>query len=196
MAQDICSIDGCNKPRRTRAWCAMHYDRWRHHGDTSYERPPLAPAAERFWANVQKLDTGCWEWTAGRSSRDYGVFWPEGKAGGQVGAHRFSWKLTYGPIPNSLCVLHRCDNPPCVRPNHLFLGTKGDNSADCTAKGRHANQGKTHCPRGHPYSGDNLYISPTTGGRMCRTCKKARSSAKRRQITLQEALDLLENSAA
>ena len=53
-----------------------------------------------------------------------------------MGAHRMAWIIAYGSIPQGLCVLHRCDNPPCVRPDHLFLGTKGDNNRDCVAKGR------------------------------------------------------------
>src|SRR5574341_1528919 len=85
---------------------------------------------ERFWRRVQKTDT-CWFWLTG--SGTYGWFSFEGKA---LGAHRMSWILAHGPIPKGMCVLHHCDIPRCVRPDHLFLGTHSDNMRDMWAKGR------------------------------------------------------------
>lgn len=87
----------------------------------------------RFWEKVAKSD-GCWEWTAYRNSAGYGRFTVG--PGNETNAHRYSWFLHYGPIPGGLWVLHHCDNPPCVRPDHLWLGTTGDNTADMIAKGR------------------------------------------------------------
>jgi hypothetical protein len=91
------------------------------------------PPAERFWQYVTKSD-GCWEWTGPLYSNGYGDFSVRKK---HHLAHRYSFELAFGPIvPNKLCVLHRCDNRPCVRPDHLFLGTRGDNNRDCANKGR------------------------------------------------------------
>lgn len=84
---------------------------------------------DRFWEKVWKSDDGCWEWTAYTDCFGYGCF-GIGREARSVGAHRISWELTYGTIPSGLWVLHRCDNPPCVRPDHLYLGTAADNSRD------------------------------------------------------------------
>jgi hypothetical protein len=74
--------------------------------------------------------------------------------------------------------MHTCDNPPCIRPEHLTVGTTRDNAADCHAKGRaatdnlgHFCRSKTHCTRGHPYSGENLQVLPN-GHRVCRACRR------------------------
>src|SRR5262245_5080249 len=93
-------------------------------------------SAERFWAKVQKSEN-CWEWIGCRQKRTdgptYGLFDFDGRL---QGAHRVSWQIVNGPIPDGLFVLHRCDNAPCVRPDHLFIGTQSDNILDCSRKGR------------------------------------------------------------
>lgn len=98
----------------------------------------LSPSTiDRFWAKVVKTDS-CWPWTASKANKGYGAFGfrRDGRSV-TVKAHRFSWELHNGPIPDGLCVLHRRDVPACVNPDHLFLGTKRDNNADMVAKGRH-----------------------------------------------------------
>ena len=98
----------------------------------------------RFWSRVDKTDdvNSCWEWTAAKINAGYGQVSLNGTT---VLAHRFAWVLHFGDIPEGLCVLHKCDNRGCVRPDHLWLGTKADNQRDMVDKGRSARlQGEDH----------------------------------------------------
>lgn len=88
---------------------------------------------DSFWAKVARTG-GCWEWQAYRDPAGYGRFNVTPRK--PALAHRVAWEIENGPIPDGLCVCHHCDNPPCVRPDHLFLGTARDNSDDKIAKGR------------------------------------------------------------
>lgn len=101
---------------------------------------------ERFWAKVKKASgDGCWTWTAGKFTEGYGAF----KAGGKLlHAHRVSWAFVHGSILPGLFVCHHCDNPPCVRPDHLFLGTNSDNQLDAVLKGRGSTGRPWAFPRG------------------------------------------------
>lgn len=97
------------------------------------------PLDIRFWNRVDKngptvrVELGpCWVWMGGTDIGGYGAI----KGTKRTSTHRVSWELHYGLIPDGLCVLHHCDNPPCVRPEHLFLGTRKDNAHDMIAKGR------------------------------------------------------------
>src|SRR3954467_5059018 len=96
-----------------------------------------ASAEKRFWAKVTKTEDedACWEWKGCTKGRGHGGF---NSGDGDTQAHRFSYRLHYGPIPAGLFVLHSCDNPPCTNPRPLFLGTAADNRADCVNKKRHA----------------------------------------------------------
>jgi hypothetical protein len=88
---------------------------------------------KRFLAKVRKVEGGCWLWTGGHNASGYGT--TKIKANSYL-AHRVSWTIHRGEIPEGLFVCHHCDNPPCVNPDHFFLGTKKDNTQDSIAKGR------------------------------------------------------------
>ena len=90
------------------------------------------PLGVPFWDRVDKSGE-CWIWTGAKDGKGYGRLWHEGKL---QQAHRVAWQIENGPIPNSLLACHHCDNPPCVRPDHLFLGTVKDNAEDMVSKGR------------------------------------------------------------
>lgn len=86
-----------------------------------------------FWARVEIKEFGCWNWTRGKNAAGYGIFRLNGV---HWICQRFSWTITVGDIPEGMQVLHRCDNPKCVRPDHLFLGTMQDNMTDKITKNR------------------------------------------------------------
>lgn len=130
--------------------------------------------SERFHRRIEKTSE-CWNWTGGKSERGYGRMHIGRKP---VPAHRVSLFLETGLWPpDGKDVCHHCDNPSCVRPDHLFVGSRSENMKDASKKGRINFAGleagrhrKTHCRRGHALEGDNLKIRPKD--RLCRQCVK------------------------
>jgi hypothetical protein len=134
------------------------------------EAPP-----DRFLSKVERTESGCWLWTGGISKDGYGKFpvlVTPGKPFRWVRAHRWSYEHFIGPIPPKLTLDHLCRVRNCVNPEHLEPVTNAEN----TRRGESGirQREKTHCRRGHPLSGDNLYLNPhPLGGRECRICRKA-----------------------
>lgn len=130
------------------------------------------PATERFWSKVFKTPT-CWEWTASKIPSGYGRFNASGHAWEY--AHRFSYQLIYGDIPDGLEIDHLCRNRGYVNPSHLEPVT---HAVNC----QRGNIGriqrlKTHCPRGHPYDSENTRLY--RNGRYCRACSQLKCQQRR-----------------
>lgn len=133
------------------------------------------PLKDRFWSKVSlphgTTSDDCWEWAGTRSSKGYGIIQIDANRKRKRATH-VAWTLYRGEVPEGMWLLHRCDCPSCVNPNHLFLGNGGDNARDRDAKGRTRNQNmfKTHCKHGHPLSGENLFLTKRPGGKFDRSC--------------------------
>jgi hypothetical protein len=111
-------------------------------------------------------ESGCWEWTGYCDPRGRGILGVDRRP---MLASRYVWELEYGPIPEGMLVCHHCDNPPCVRTGHLFLGTYADNNRDRDRKHRNRRYTHTHCKHGHEFTSENTYR--WQGTRYCRTCR-------------------------
>jgi hypothetical protein len=144
-------------------------------------RKPI-PEEERFWEKVDKSGPNpnypdCWEWTAHKVKK-YGHFvCKQDGVNKKLGAHVYSWQKANGKrVPKGLEVCHTCNNPPCVRPDHLEAETRSHNQRYSVTNGNNTQRKKTHCPYGHPYDEANTIkkISKHTGldTRDCRTCQK------------------------
>jgi len=119
-----------------------------------------------FFSRV-KYSNGCWDWQGYKQNQGYGFFYFNGNT---VIAHRWSYDF-FREDPKYLLCCHHCDNPSCVNPFHMFLGTHKDNAQDMISKGRHKEQRKTHCKYGHRLIGNNLHVNKK-GYRICKQCRR------------------------
>lgn len=137
MPRPICQFPGCSSTINARGYCYKHYQRYMKYGDADAGQTH-APATVRFWRFVSRTDpAACWIWSGKTERNGYGRFQIGGKGSPQVGAHRFSYEMHHGPIPDGMVVMHTCDTPGCVNPAHLIAGTHKANTSDMIAKGRH-----------------------------------------------------------
>ena len=166
MGERTCSVDGCEQKLNSRGLCSKHYQRWLLYGGpaekTRWEKTP----AERFWPKVD-ADGDCWVWTAGKTADGYGRF--RADHGVRFLAHRWAYAALVGEVGPGLHLDHLCKNRACVNPDHLEPVSPMEN-ARRSAVGWNSRT-KTHCPQGHPYSVDNVYITKRKP-RACRTCRR------------------------
>ena len=146
MTDPTCSLPGCDRKVFARGWCGSHYKRWYRYGDPLAEVNRRAPDGASLetrlcyvgWTErLVRPDLGpCWEWNGLLDRRGYGRVWDGTRV---AAAHRASYETWAGPIGPDDLACHRCDNPPCVNPAHLFLGTDADNARDMVQKLRSCN---------------------------------------------------------
>jgi hypothetical protein len=137
------------------------------------------PAIDRIAEKVALTDSGCIEWIAAPANTGYGELSANSETP-RVLAHRWSYEHHFGPIPEGLQIDHLCRNRLCINPDHLEAVTQRVNilrGEGATAR----NAAKTHCPRGHALSGDNVYTHPTRGHRECLECQRRRNHLRTRK---------------
>lgn len=135
--------------------------------ETLYSKLPI-----RFWVKTE-LTEACWIWHgATQGNNSYGCFFWHGK---NVSTSRLVWSLLHGNVPAGMMVCHKCDNPLCFNPSHLFIGTMKDNQRDAMRKGRqtcYKYLQQTHCKYGHPFNEANTHVPAGVNRRKCRECQR------------------------
>lgn len=138
-----CSVEGCGRPFMARGLCGTHYMQERRADPTFSHNRPRGTLEERFFRKIVKTEE-CWLWFGNIRPNGYGSIQEGGKGSRTLSAHRLSYEIHKGEIPDGMVVMHSCDNPSCVNPDHLSVGTYKDNTHDMIAKGRK----RTVAPKG------------------------------------------------
>jgi len=165
-----CTVAGCDKPFRARGMCSGHYYHWHKENGGPFYRT----VKDRLFLKIEHdEETGCWLWTGAAVPTGYGKI---NIGGNYVPTHRAMYELLAGPIPEGLVIDHLCRNPPCCNPGHLEPVTVAEN----TRRGIWPPPSPT-CRRGHEYTTENTYRTPSNPKRRaCRTCKLERERKRRR----------------
>lgn len=159
-----CKVVDCFGVSRARGLCGKHYKRFTRYGDPLAGEKNHAPLEERFWRNVEKTD-GCWFWKGTKARNAYGIIQTGGKGAKSVTVHRLSYMMHHGEIPDDHVIMHSCDNPSCVNPDHLSAGTYQENALDAIQKGRHARMAPVGSKNGKAVLDDDKvrYIRASVG---------------------------------
>lgn len=142
--------------------------------------------SERFYKKISPdPNSGCWLWIGAAFNHGYGQMRINGKI---KSAHRASWEIHNGDIPNDLFVCHKCDVKLCVNPDHLFLGTNSDNMKDMNDKKRHGTKYKEFCVNGHSRTHENLILNgKKSPNKRCRVCHNIQEANRRKTKKIREA---------
>lgn len=167
-ATRVCSVDGCSKPHDSHGYCGMHAQRMRRGRALDHQRP----SREDYFLSAFERTESCWLWNRKIAVSGYGQF-----SGDSLLAHRYSYELFVGPIPDDLQIDHLCGVKRCVNPAHLEAVTRKEN-----LRRRDLAYGilsaVTACPQGHPYDDANTYRH-ASGRRQCRACSRERAQRNR-----------------
>ena len=190
MVESIsCSVAGCERTDiKARELCNPHYLKLRRYGTPT---PPARTRLDWFMSRVDKNgpiarlkpELGrCWIWTGSKDDKGYGwLLTPEGPRR-STRAHRWLYRQMVSPVPDDRDLDHfACENHSCVRPTHVRPTTRRENTLRSETSLTAINLGKKHCPKGHPYIGDNLYIRPSNGSRHCKECNRQAQRARKRR---------------
>lgn len=183
MPKSTCTLPECDKPLLARGYCKRHYRMFMKYGNPRVCQKLHGSLDQRFWPRVEKGEPGeCWPWTGDTNKAGYGrlTFYRA-----TLLAHRVSYELNVGPIPDGLHIDHvlerGCTRKDCVNPTHLEAVTPRTNTLRSPSGTGATNHRKTHCLNGHEFTTDNTYVGPK-GGRRCRTCRANQKASPNRRV--------------
>lgn len=194
--KSICSVNGCDRAARVKGMCNRHYENQRKYGQAIPEKDlPLAERMERTgWTEATPHpELGpCWEWNGKRNDNGYGIVNAVRRGYDGARAHRVMYELTFGPLDPGVVVRHDCDNPPCVNPSHLRVGSQWSNTDDMARRGRsgmlYENRGN-RCKNGHDMTLPGAFsVHPNErNGRTYRSCRECARQRNREYRARQRA---------